>query len=599
MDKNSKNVVLYFPFILLLCYLILMAMWRMLFICYNEVPDVFYPLFKAFRLDVSMTCGVFLAGFFLWFMFLITGWGWVKKLNTGFHIFLWATICLVELCSVLIYKEWGSVLDVRALSYLQHPKEAWASSKDFIPFPQIIIGLAIFVFGAICLFNIFKNWTHVKIRQWYNTLYIFLIAGLGILGLRGGWQKLPIVPSDSFYSKEMKNNFAATNKIWYFLYSVSHKTTIQLSNSEREIQAFQLKYLSDTLCHEKERNKWTNKNIVFVIFEGWSADMVKYLGGGEKVAPFFDSLSDYSIKFTNAFSTGFRTDQGLMSILSGVPSIQSINMPNVIDKVAHYPSLPIAIKSKRTECSFIYGGDLNFSNLYNYLTLMGFDTIISGKDFEDSDNITEWGVPDHIMLEKAVSVLNDHKELFFSTILLLSSHSPFEVPWSNEFSKKTDIPSRYKSSVRYSDESLRHFFRLAKNTGWYSNTLFVITSDHGSTHSGYAGMEDHSRFRIPLIFFDPAADATGVSRTIDIPCNHFDLPKTIISTIGGDDHNFVFGRDIFCLNPKRYAYWNVDVAAGSFGLAENSISVVSSHNEGNDSDAILFVDMIKKWFMVL
>jgi phosphoglycerol transferase MdoB-like AlkP superfamily enzyme len=575
-------------------YIIGVLFWRILFIWFNDVPDTLLPLIKALWLDVSMICGVIIVGFFPWVLYLITGWQWLVHLNKWIHVLLWTFVSIVEFASSLLFKEWGSTLDARAISYLNHPNEAWASVKDFIPFWIIFFGLIIFVSGLKGLIKLFSQWWPVRAHYFQSVVFILCVASFSVLGLRGGWQKLPIVPSDAFYSTDMKNNFAATNKVWYLLYSLSKATTIKLSNPETEVDKFRQSYMANSCQADSISGIWKGKNIVFIVMEGWSADMVTYLGGNENITPFFDSLSETSIRFTNAFSTGFRTDQGLMSILSGIPSIQSINMPNVIDKVKKYPSLAAAMKSTGRKTSFIYGGDLNFSNLYNYLSVMGFDTIIRNKDFKTNEIITEWGVPDHIMVEKAVQVLDANEGLFFSTILFLSSHSPFEVPILNQFSEQKDIPSKYKSSVKYCDESLEHFFKMAKSKSWFNNSIFVITSDHGSTHSGYASMEDHNRFRVPCIVYSAVAEPG--SKTIDIPCNHFDLPHTTAILTGVDSKSFNFGRNIFCADQQRKAYWNIDVAAGCYGVDKSTISILGQPETSNAEESILFLDMIKLWF---
>jgi len=599
MKQKIKYSSLYFPLRLSMFYIIALLLWRILFICYNDVPDFLLPLIKSLSLDVSMICGVIIIGFIPWLVYLFSGWNWLLLLSKWLHIFVWIFVCVIEFGSSLLFKEWGSTLDARAISYLSHPQEAWASVKDFIPFWMIFFGLIIFVSGLKGLLMLFNHWAPVKAYYFQAIIYILFLSSISILGLRGGWQKLPIVPSDAFYSKDMKNNFAATNKVWYFLYSLSKQKDIELSNKESDISKFQQNYLTNSCLPDPAWGRWKGKNIVFIVMEGWSADMVSYLGGNENVAPFFDSISVFSVRFKNAFSTGFRTDQGLMSILSGIPSIQSINMPNVIDKVKKYPSLPAVMKSSGRKTSFIYGGDLNFSNLYNYLTVMGFDTIIRDKDFVATDQITEWGVPDHIMVEKAITVLDKNDGLFFSTLLFLSSHSPFEVPWPNDFSSKNDIPSKYKSSVKYSDESLKHFFKMAKNKSWFNNTIFIITSDHGSTHSGFASMEDHKRFRIPLIIYTPNADSTFISKTIDIPCNHYDLPKTIAHLTASNTASFEFGRNMFCLDRNRKAYWNIDMAAASYGIDNNTIDILDQPHVLKVSEGLLFLDMIKQWYRKL
>jgi phosphoglycerol transferase MdoB-like AlkP superfamily enzyme len=594
--RSDKFNSIYFPFYLFIFFITGLTIWRLLFIYYNDVPDVFRPIKAGLLLDTSMICGSFLAGYVPWIIFLFTGFELFRHLCKWIYIFIWASVCIIEFGSIIIYKEWGATLDGRAISYLNHPTEAWASSKDFLPFWTTCFGLIILISGIKKITSVFGNWNRIYQRKIQTLIFVLIIGPVSFVGLRGGLQKLPIVPSDAFYSSDMKNNFAATNKVWYLLYSLVKSTKFTLSNNEKDIIQFEDQYQSAKASCTVENLSLTGKNIVMLVAEGWSADMVKYLGGKEVVTPFFDSLCIQSLCFTNAFSTGFRTDQGLTSLLSGIPSIQSLNMPNVLTKVAAYPSLPSLLKKNGRETSFIYGGDLNFSNLYNYVRVMDFDTIISEKDFTSSERLTDWGVPDHIMVQKALNVIDSHRGLFFSTILLLSSHSPFDVPVANKFSGKSDIPSKYKSSVKYSDMSLSLFFMGAKKRDWYKNTVFIITSDHGSTHSGAAGMEDHQRFRIPLIFFFPDSIYNVYDAALQIPCNHFDLPYTIALSAGLDTHNFTFGRNMFCNDKRRVSYWNIEETAGSFGVETNNIEPIKYKTGTKSGNGVLFLDMVKKWY---
>ena len=596
MPFSEKYYVLLFPIRQFIFYITALIVWKLIFIGYNEVPELINPLLAGVRLDTSMICGVFLVGFIPYCIFLMTGWKTALILFKYLHLTLWLIVSIVAFSSILLYKEWGSTLDTRAVSYVLHPNEAWASVKDFIPFHLVFWGLIILVSGYYWLRLQINTLRPIKSAYFTNSFYLVILGAFSFLGLRGGWQKLPIVPSDAFYSTEMKNNFAATNSVWYFLYSLKKSTKISPQYPNNAIKKYEKGYLSNYCNSDSLSGIWKSKHIILIIAEGWSADMVEYLYAKDKVTPFFDSLCQHSVRFTNAFSTGFRTDQGLMSIISGIPSIQSTNMPNIIDKARHYPSLPAIMQSQGRKTSFIYGGDLNFSNLFNYLTLMKFDTIIRDKDFNTENRTTDWGVPDHITVDKAVEVMNQSDGLFFSTLLLLSSHSPFEVPIPNKFSEKSGIRAKYMSSVAYSDMAIRRFFEHAKRMAWYNDAIFIITSDHGSTHSGWAGMSDHNRFRIPLIVFDPQMTFGSKEREYNLPCNHFDIPKTICNMMGMDGNNFLFGRNIFCNDSNRKAYWNVDTEAGYYGLNQKEITPLNVQKDTILKESILFLDMVKNWF---
>ncbi len=594
MNNRALYQSIYFPIRLLTYYITAINLWRLLFLYYNHVPNKVDSIFAGFRLDLSMYCGIFLVSFLPWIIYLVTGKEWLKKIILYLNITLWVGISLIEYSSIVIYKEWGTTLDSRAISYLQHPHEAWASSKDFVPFWITILSLLILISGLKRISNIFKQWNPVTSYYLQTSVFVIVCLCLSLIGIRGGLQKLPITPSDAFYSTDMRNNFAATNKTWYFIYSLTKKTELSYYNNEKDIKSFMQSYQIEKDSTSISNPIFKGKNIVLLVNEGWSADMTKYLGGSENVTPFFDSLSQHSLRFTNTFSSGFRTDQGLMNILSGVPSINSLNMPNTIDKVSKYPSLCIQVETLGYQSSFIYGGDLNFSNLYNFLASQGFDTIISEQNFPSSDDITEWGVPDHIMLKKAIEVLDNQKSNFFSTILLMSSHSPFDVPWQNEFIGQ-DISSKYKSSVRYSDQSLKQFFKEASQKQWFGNTIFIITSDHGSTHSGWAGMEDHNRFRIPFIIFDPSKKWSNEAKEIAGSYNHFDIPTTVLNGFGISSDEFPFSRNMLADGTNHYAYWNIDIASGCY--RKDTQEVVNLNNIQNPkSRSVLFLDAVKTYF---
>ncbi|MBK7636556.1 MAG: sulfatase-like hydrolase/transferase [Saprospiraceae bacterium] len=198
------------------------------------------------------------------------------------------------------------------------------------------------------------------------------------------------------------------------------------------------------------------------------------------------------------------------------------------------------------------------------------------------------------MIQKAIDLSNVESQPFFSTVLLMSSHAPFDIPITNEFSARSDI-WEYMASVRYSDYALSLYFNAIKSQLWFTNTVFILTSDHGSTHSGYAGMDDHKRFRIPLIIYDPGQNLKKLPDSISSPCNHYDIPYTMAKNLGFSTDKYIFGRNMFCIDENRFAYWNTDNSAACFAMNSNEISGANQKN----TRTTLFTDMVKRWFNTL
>ena len=114
--------------------------------------------------------------------------------------------------------------------------------------------------------------------------------------------------------------------------------------------------------------------------------------------------------------------------------------------------------------------------------------------------------------------------------------------------------------IRYADMALRRFFETASRQPWYSNTVFVITSDH-------TNMSDHDEYRssigvfsAPIIFFDtsgqlPAGVKPGVAQQIDI------MP-TLLSLLGYDRPYVAFGKDLLATAPD--SMWTVNYSNGIY-----------------------------------
>ena len=584
-----------FPYLLLAFIMTGLLLWRIIFVVFNGTDDLFSVIAASIRLDLSMTAGFFMLCFIPYVAYMFSGINWIRILLKWVAILLWIFISIVEMSSVLLFKEWGTTLDNRAVSYLSNPVEMWASVERFIPWHMLLVSLLLLGSGIWICILLFKNWMPVKNKYVIKGIYLLLLGGFALLIFRGGWQKVVITPSDAFFSNDMNKNFAATNKVWYSLYAVSKSGKLETNNSDEAINNFEKKYRSNQCTSSDMDGAWKGKNIVLLILEGWSADMVGYLYGKDKVTPFFDSLSQHSVRIRNAFSTGFRTDQGLGCVLSGVPSMQGENILKKLDKVRKLPGLPDIMKANGYTTSFVYGGDLNFANLYNYLAVLGFDTIIGQQSFVNGEQSSDWGIPDHIAAGKALDIMNAQQQPFFSSWLLLSSHAPFEVPVPNAFTGLTDIPSQYKSSVAYSDYALKLFFDEAHKQNWFRNTIFIITADHGSTHSGWAGMNEQNRFRIPMIIYDPRMN-TDESQEINAYCNHFDLPLTIAATVGADKNSFIWSRNIFCDDVEQKSWWSNDVMAAVCNARVDAVHPTGIQKSSGNEDAILFLDMIKRWF---
>ena len=193
---------------------------------------------------------------------------------------------------------------------------------------------------------------------------------------------------------------------------------------------------------------------------------------------------------------------------------------------------------------FFYGGSLSWHRLYHILPKLGYHQIFGESSIQNVSK-TRFGVHDTDLFELVHQKLLQAKQPTFSFVMTLSNHPPYGVP-ENFVGQVTssNAPSKLKKRIldednfdkrmralAYADQALGGFFRKAKKSPYFKETLFVLTADHA--HPMALKWEPEERYqlrKIPLFFYSPALLKT--SNTVnDNFGSHIDIPPTILSLI--------------------------------------------------------------------
>ena len=308
-------------------------------------------------------------------------------------------------------------------------------------------------------------------------------------------------------------------------------------------------------------NSSSRPNIVLLLFESWTADIIEPLQGDHGITPFFTSLCDSGLLFTNIYATGRRTDQALPSLISGFPAQPDYSIIRFTEKTEKLPYLTHYFKKEGYQLSFYYGGELGFANMNSYLLYGGFEHFISEDDFPEKDLNSKWGAHDEFVFSKQLDDLKSVKQPFFSMLLTLSTHEPFEIP-RPDFIKGNDTPTKFRNAARYTDECLKEYFNAASKQSWFKNTLFILVADHGHLLPRERDYYDILSHHIPLLFYGPALNRSYIGKQIMVPGNQNDLPSTLLHQFNADASAFLWSNDL--LNNKRinFAYADFDESLG-------------------------------------
>ena len=323
--------------------------------------------------------------------------------------------------------------------------------------------------------------------------------------MRGGLQQIPINQSQSYYSKHNILNLAAVNSGFNLYISVFEN----LKNfGKNPFQYYDDKVAEDIVdkIYKTPKDttiqilKNTNPNIVFLIMESWSADLIESLGADPGYTPEFHKLEKDGVLFTNIYSPGSRSEQGMASIFSGFPSHPISAITVQPDKFVGLPSLTHIFNKKGYSSSFYFGGQLIYGNIKSYIIYNGFDRITEIYDFDNDIPRGKLTVHDEFVFDRMLNELNNDKEPFFSAFFTGSTHSPFDMPMKIK-QLRDDNFNLYVNSAWYTDSCLGDFILKAKRQAWFDNTLFVIVADH--SHHSYKHYPYHSKeyHKIPLFFY--------------------------------------------------------------------------------------------------
>jgi phosphoglycerol transferase MdoB-like AlkP superfamily enzyme len=480
---------------------------------------------------------------------------------------LFSIATLICIANMLIYTEWQTMLNQRAMDLLRNPIGLYDS-------------LGLFGLVGILASIGFLSWLVSEIyRRCIKNVPIktVKIGGLGLLAIilfpllalmiRGGLGAMPISESAVYFSKHTFLNHGATNPVWHFVHTLierrattNHYQAMPDALAKSRLESLlQSQSMVDTTVLLSQVNR---PNIILVMMESHTAQVTEFFGGQAGISLYLDSLARHAYTFGQIYSTGYRTDQGLTSLLSGYPSQPDQSVILHQDKASKLPSLPAVFESNGYQTLFLHGGELNFANMGAYVRTMQFDQVVSEPDFDRSVSRQNWGLPDHLVFDRALECFSTAQAPFFGMIQTLSLHLPYDVP-HGAASSDANQSEKFIAAARYADWSIGRFMASAGSMPWFENTIFVFIADHGHGLPGYLGNEMPMARKVPLIFYGSALSTRLVGARNESLGNNHDLAQTLISGLNlKNNTQFEWSRNLLNKQTKPFAMYCNETGLG-------------------------------------
>lgn len=578
MKKRIAYISLYFFTVLLIFIL-----QKPLFMLYNGsiekgfgFADYMQVMVHGASLDAA-TAGYLTAFPFL--LVLISIWFRkfpLKKILYGYYILAAALISIIFVVDMALYTFWGFKLDASVFLYIDSPKEALAS---------VSVGFILLRVLAILLLIALNSWVLLKItpsvltatrKRIAGTAGMLLLGGVLFVIIRGGVTESTSNIGQVYFSNEPFLNHSAVNPDFSLLSSMgkSQNFASEFNFFDEEKRAALFDGLYPTTDGDSIIQVLNTKrpNILIILMEGFGGAFVEPLGGLPDVTPHFNRLSKEGIFFTNCYANSFRTDRGTVCTFSGYLGLPTASVMKIPAKSRTLPAIAEGLSKAGYKTDFLYGGDINFTNMKSYLLSTGYQRLTANTDFSLAEQTSNaWGVNDDITFEYLYNQLRNRKEEgpWHTAFLTLSSHEPFEVPYHR-------LEDKIPNAFAYTDECLGKFIDRLKQTPAWKDLLVICLPDHGFYYPREGSNAMPRFYHIPLLWL---GGAVKQPMQVDKIMNQTDLAATLLGQLGLEHTAFTFSRNVLGSDYKYpFAFYSFN---NGFSFRDSTGVTVFDNNSGS------------------
>jgi len=500
--------------------------------------------------------------------------------------YLYSFIISAVLFSIMIldiwyYNTFDHHADVTVFGYTGHLNEI--GETFWMEYPVIRIVLWIII--VVAIYTVFSviNFKRVDSRKekfdflgiGKTFIGLIIVIPLLIISARGGVTGATLTWGRAEFSGNYFANQIALNGVFSLLQSVdvnrnmksSAADSIKMEFSDEELKTNMREFITQSqdtyldgeniLRRETDTGKPLIKpNVVVILMESFMGANVGALGFEPDLTPNYNKLAKEGMIFTNVYSTGKRSNRGVVSSITGYPSSygQALIKKSIAGRRQFY-SIPDILKERGYNTHMYYGGDIEFDNMKAFLVRNGIDDIYDMSDFPKKDKTIAWGVPDDKLFEKMSEEMDNMKEPFYVEAFTLSNHSPYDVPEEFKTHSKKEYPRMYQKydGVAFADYAIGEFTDSVRNKEWAKNTVFVFLADHGANRSVPVEI-DWKKFTNPLLIWSPNKNLIK-PQVITTLGSQADVLPTLMGILGGKYEHATWGKNLLLSgNGDEFAY---------------------------------------------
>jgi lipoteichoic acid synthase len=259
------------------------------------------------------------------------------------------------------------------------------------------------------------------------------------------------------------------------------KVTELNSEQKKDIFSFYKKSAMRTTHHQRNPEI---RNVIFVLLESFLSAPIDMKVDGKEITPFLNSLKrDSNVYYNGLMKSDIgcgESGDGQFIYMTGIlPLRHKMTVGQVKNNTL--PALPKVLKKKfgikHTE--IIYPTAPNLWQQADMNIVYGIADAFSIENIVGSNTAS---INDEKIFAFASRSLNKFKEPFFSLILSVSMHSPYDHYYGEDYlAGNNEYSTEYKNylnTCHYTDSQLKSYFEIMKRNDLFDSSLIIIAADH-------------------------------------------------------------------------------------------------------------------------
>jgi lipoteichoic acid synthase len=492
---------------------------------------------------------------------------------------------IIILADLWYYRGFYNFLTIHQLKQSSNLNNLWDCFSSMLRFIDILFILDLIIFLILLLKN--KNLYKGKKR---NIKFTVIVITISVLYISHAHYRIDIQRknwSDILFRIcwTPRQTMSNLSPIGYHIYDsyVYYKESkpYKLSSVEKtEVEQWFVNK-EEKLPDNKYKGIFKGKNLIFIQVESFENFIINQKIHGQEITPNVNKLLKNSIYFSNFYEQvygGTSSDGDLMSNTSVYPIRRGSTFFRYPKNT--YNSLPHLLNKEGYSTIAIHPDKGSYWNWLPALTSFGFKECIDESYFTLDEHIG-LGLSDESFLRQVEPIIKSKKEPFYTFMVTLTSHSPFNIPDKYRSLKLTDSMNKnylggYFQSLNHTDRQLGTFISSLEKDGLLSNTVVVIYGDHTGVHKYYDQSVKEitpsepwwhtNNNRVPFIIY--SKDYEGEEITTN--GGHVDILPTVAYLMGIDENSYsltAMGRNLL-KTTKNYAVLSNGTLVGGETMTE-------------------------------